>query len=271
MRWCTVAQLLCWCVLLSPVSAVEVAPWLSRPYEIFAELENKGLYYRRLSSKESCRQPAFDYLMDLSLQASNKEGWNGALALGLGTATERGFATNDIRGMVRRQLSDDVVGNLISSVAGATVGYTFPHGRRDIGVFFPEGLFCELHLSLGKEVTEASSWLWRTWAFVAVGQALHGSPWLRGRLALEGNFCDSLHSSLFLDCAYAFGNSRLHPCHFSGYGSLAYRSLDLFLQLRYFYESGAYVTFRVGQRLLGCQAPRDATFCAFAFTYPFGL
>lgn len=260
------------CTSLSLLGGLEYSPWFSRIYEIHPEIAYRGQGYREIASGDGdCHYPSSDQFVTASTTLTFSQMWNGGVAFTLAKTPRRSFGLSDVELLVRYQLSDDVIGDFVSSTVGVTALYNFPQSRRDLSLFNHGSGGGELHFTVGREWSQGSLWVGRLWGLVAFGATNVGSPWWRSLLMGEINSDNRYQAALFLTALHGLGDCPLHLCHFRGYGPVGYRVIGLGTRFRYYWDDGSFLTFCYQHRLVAHQAPKDVDEVTLAFCYPFGL
>lgn len=264
--------LLCLCLLFPFfVQGTQLQPWLPR----YLELQPKASYlyqaYNSVSTGERHRhRKDRDHFLNLSLSTACAV-YGIEVETDLGATRHRKFTFSDLALTGRYQFLDDVIGDPVSVIGGLTIAQVFRLARNDISNFYHGGIQGEAHVSVGKEWQCWNFWRSRLWGVGVFGVADIGSPWLRFDFGWEYNWWDINQIGLYLKSRGGFGGRDLKIHHFSGYGPVAYRVIDISFEARHHFESGFIVGCGAGYRILAKNCPRCVCFLSANLLYPFGL
>lgn len=264
-----------WVAACLPFSAgaLEVQPWFGDVYEFHF----LGSYsYSRFNSFQNSDPPFHSTfqanLLYFGLDFSPSPVWSidGDIQFADTTQMSFNFRTLAIQG--RYLWLDDIVGDPISFATGASARATTSHALHDISCPSHANLDVELNFSLGKELEASDRWLFRLWAFGAVGQASRGSPWVRGILAVETNIDDQHKWAIFAEGINGYGrHTTVDVSHFDGYGKVREKAIDL--SIRYGYRMGVWGTLRAEytRRVLAKTAPQYVNTFMLSWLLPFSF
>ena len=164
---------------------------------------------------------------------------------------------------------NDIIGDPLSVVAGVTLTKAFSHSVKDPSSFHHGRIEAEFLVSAGRETSVEALWSTRWWGVLGLGIADHGSPWIRGELAWEKNWCDQQQLRLFVNTLWGLGRDNLHPCHhFHGYGPLNHQSIDLGARYSYVFESGLTLSAGFTRRIYARNFPVRANIVTLSLMYP---
>jgi hypothetical protein len=165
---------------------------------------------------------------------------------------------------------DDLSGDPLSASIGINVRYVRPsflqqpltpyHGPWD---FFING-------ALGKEWSREIYFISRLFGFLSLGQASRGSPWSQLGLVNEWNWRDRhrLQGSLLTYLGWG-AHSLRNLSHFSGYNSIAHRSIDLSLRYTFLWKIWGMLSVEGGYRVYARFFPENFYWCSLSYTLPF--
>jgi hypothetical protein len=271
----TIGKIFCVLSFLSLSSfayAVDLAPWYPREFEFQPELDIRTQHSNDISSTHGdSHHPLHANFLTGSLGVPYYK-WYGQVEVCLAESTQRYFGSDHATVTLRYQLSDDVADaspvSAVISFSGSTVTKralydlsSFHHGKF-------EGI---AQIAVGKEFSSDQFWSSRFWGVFGLGSADVGSPWFHVKLCAEKNYCDLHRLSLFADCLLGMGGNSLSRKHFHGYGSIAHRSIDLWVTYRHDFDCGLNATIGGSYRVYAYNFPKDAYSLSLSFLYPFGL
>lgn len=264
------ASLLLLCTF-STLSGTDLKPWFPRYLEIQSSFTYWHQQYSSVSEGDrSKRWRSQDDFFTVGLEAAY-DTLCGELEATLASTKHRHFGADNIRATLRYQILDDILGDTVSLVAGATLSQVFSQALKDVSVFHHGGVEGELHLSVGRESTCQETWSSRWWCVGGVGLGDHGSPWLHGECAWEKNWCDTQFVRLYGIALGGLGGDSLNVKKFDGYGPIAHRSLDFGAMYRYTFPCWGTLSFTYARRLYAKNCPEKTNSYIFCYDYPFGL
>lgn len=178
---------------------------------------------------------------------------------------------DNIKGTLRYQILDDIIGDPVSLVAGVTVAQVFSLSLKDISTFHHGNLEGEFHLSVGKECPCYDTWRSRWWSVAGIGIGDHGSPWLHGEFAWEYNWCDRQRVRIYAVGIYGLGDENLDVFLFDGYGPIMHQSIDFGAMYRYTFACDGSLSIGYAHRLHARNCPSHVNIYYISYEYPFGL
>ena len=265
---------LCWFSFYPLVGrAVEAQPWFGDVYQFHF----LGAYsYSRFSSFQNAEPPLTSpfqaHLAYLGLDFSPSPVWSidGDLQFADTTAMSFNFRSIALQG--RYLWLDDIIGDPISFVTGANIRVTSSRSLKDISCPSHGNLDFELNFSLGKEFEASNSWLFRVWAYGAVGHANRGSPWVRGAVSLETNIDDQHKLAIYSEGINGYGRHvHVDIDQFYGYARVREKTIDV--GFRYGYKIGVWGTLRAEyvRRVLAKSAPQRVNTFMISYLLPFSF
>ncbi|MEI6531303.1 MAG: hypothetical protein WCN87_00590 [Chlamydiota bacterium] len=257
----------------SLMAASYEAPWLGNPYEFEGELEGALAYYRTINTSNG-RLSYKDYqkLARASLECSLTD-WQFVLEAFAARTAKESFNLISGAFLARYNILNDVDGSAPMSL---TIGFKgdFPKKQaiQDPGLLYSYYCQGELQLSAGKEWSEGPYWQWRVWLLGALGSSTRYSPWLKGKVGIERNFCDLHRLSCYLLGQEGFGQSSFPGIDaFVSYGPLAYRLSDISFQYRYTFRYLASLGIEYTMRLAARQCPANRQAVSLTLNIPFSI
>ena len=132
-------------------------------------------------------------------------------------------------------------------------------GLHDPSLFHHALFEFETSVSVGKEWSSWDEWVYRTWGEVTFGLGSRGSPWLKGKGAIQWSFCPCQFIEGALLAEMGFGGEKFCLHRFKGYGPIQYRAVDLSLGYTYCTECYGDITFAILQRVYSRNGPSGLT------------
>lgn len=252
--------------------ATDLKPWYPRYLEFQSRFTYLHQQYREIDTKVGCiRRGANNDFYTGSLQLAY-DAYCGELEATFSGTRRHHLGPDNIKGTLRYQILDDVVGDPVSLVVGLSLSQVFSLALKDVSVFH-HGLFeGEINLALGQECATWTSWLSRWWGVAALGVGDHGSPWVRGELAWEKNWWDKHRLRIFTDLLFGLGGQRLRLfVPFKGYGPIHHQSIDFGILYRYTLPCDGALSLGYSRRLFAKNCPKEVNFYWVQFLYSFGL
>lgn len=213
-------------LLSSALFATEEAPWIDRTLVPVVGVEVYGETFNALNSngkKISYHGRTVGVNGSIYLATSDL---SAEVEVFTAQTHKRSYSLDAFKETVRYLIFEDALGDPFAWSVGASFTQVFARGFKDPSLLY-QGLFLgEIHTAQGVEVCCTADWVSRVHLLEAFGVS-GDSPWLRGNLGVE-LFSDSGHRfTCSLQGLYGFGDHKLCPAHFDGYGAVAYRLVDL--------------------------------------------
>lgn len=207
--------------------AVQLAPWYENDLEVHLNGAVVFQQYNRLSvGNGSVARASFASFLTGSADISYNE-WRGEFETTLAHSRDHIFGFDDFALSVSYRWYDDILGDPFSLTTGLRLIRATTSGLHDISSFHHGKCEAVANVAIGRESAYLADWLTRYWANLGIGIADFGSPWLTGDLVWEKNWPNDARLTLFTHFLGGFGGNRLNPHHFSGYGPIRHRSIDI--------------------------------------------
>jgi hypothetical protein len=246
-------------------SAWDLSPWFGRTFEFFPKAQYRWQRYHSVETSTGRQKVSgLDHFVDLSLQISPWPIFDAGIALSVCDTKQHHIDLEDTELLVRYQLLDDIVGDSVSAVIGARVIETFSAARYEPGIFNRGSIGGELLLSVGREWSQGSQWLWRIWALGACGCANVGKPWWRSSFTVKANYDECYHAEVFVAANGGCGRQALVVDDFRGYGLVDYSAVDCGGRLHRYFEDGSDIAFMYMRRLYARNTPCHVNQLVFA-------
>jgi hypothetical protein len=261
--------------LLLPLSlfAIEVQPWFGDVYE-FHLLSSYA--YSRFDKVEGAEPPLGKIfqanLIYLGLDFSLSPEWSIDADFQLADTTAQSFNVRSTAIQARYLWLDDIIGDRVSLSTGANMRFTPTHALHDVSCPSHANLDFEANVSIGKEFEATYSWLFRAWAFAAIGHGNRGSPWVRAIAAIETNINDQHKLGLFAEGINGYGrHSHINVNDFDGYAKFRNKAIDL--SIRYGCRVGVWGTLRFEyiRRVLAKSCPENVNTWTIGYLLPFSF
>lgn len=257
----------------SAMHAIEMQPWFGDVYQFHF----LGSYaYSRFRSFQNAVPPLNhlfqSHLAYLGLDFSPSPVWSIDGDLQFADTTKMSFNFRSIAIQARYLWLDDIIGDPVSFVTGASIRATSSRALKDISCPSHGNVDFELNFSLGKEFEASNSWLFRAWMYGALGHANRGSPWVRGVASIETNIDDQHKWALYAEGINGYGRHvHVDIDHFYGYAKIREKAIDL--GIRYGYRTGVWGTLRFEyiRRVLAKSAPQRVNTFIVSYLLPFSF
>ncbi|MFA5250841.1 MAG: hypothetical protein WC371_05490 [Parachlamydiales bacterium] len=248
-----------WFLGQTALFSVELPPWFGNVYEFSFFTKYT---FSRFSKVESASSPLNykenDHLAYLNLEFPFSPEVDLDLDLELMADRAHSFTFRSAALQTRYSFLDDIVGDPLSLAVGINfrgVSKSFTH---DITTFYPGIANFEGTLALGKEFSKDESWRFRLWGNGGFGIADKGSPWVRCKLAFEGNHEEAFRWAFFGEGYHSYGCHRhVNLSHFRGYGSIRAKAIDLGFKIGYRLAGAGVLAFEYKRRVFAKRAPES--------------
>lgn len=254
-------------------NATEHQPWLGNVYEFEWRSSLKFQGFNRISSDSELKKYSSDDLF-LSTSLANvlpDPQLGGELEIIQAWTRKQKGCTDQIKLTGRYAYWDDVAGDPLSITFGLSYIQGFHRSLKDLSSFH-HGLYeSEIFGSIGKEKSLGTVWISRWWMMGALGIAERGSPWLKFHANFEKRFGEQHELKTFFHSLWGLGGGRLHPNHFSGYGSVQHQSIDLGLRYTYLIEFFGSASLEYSYRIYARNFPTYTHQVLAQVLYTFGL
>jgi hypothetical protein len=261
--------------LFAPLAlfCLEVQPWFGDVYQ-----------FHFLGSYAYSRFPSFSHgnpqlnemfqsnLVYLGLDFSPSPVWSIDADMQLADTSASDFYFRSIALQARYLWLDDIIGDPISLVTGASIRATSSTGLRDLSCPSHGNVDFELNFAFGKEFEASNDWLFRSWFYGAIGHSNQGAPWVKGIVSLETNIHDCHKWALFAQGINGYGRHvHVNIDHFYGYARIREKAIDL--GIRYGYRLDVWGTLRLEyyRRVLAKSAPKDVDTFVVSYLLPFSF
>jgi hypothetical protein len=130
----------------------------------------------------------------------------------------------------------------------------------------------ELNFSIGREWSNGPYWTLHPFAYLGVGQANKGYPWINPIFAFQQNFQDRHQYQVFLNGYFGFGGHKeVNIDHFRGYAKIQHRSIDIGGGYRYLFDIWGSITVQYAYRLWAKSFPENVNLFLIRYEIPFSL
>lgn len=260
-------------VLPGVLAGTELAPWFGKSFQIEGRADARYQHYSRVAEDYHPEKwSSDDFILHFSAAVSIFDRWNAEIETSFADTRRRTFAFNDVRLTGRYLVWDDDVGDFASVAIGFTAIFPYKEARKDLSLFYHGGVEGEAHVAVGKSCFCGPRWTSRVWGMAAYGVADLGSPWARGDVHWEWNFCNQHLFDVFVETLWGFGGNNLDlEERFKGYGSLRHQSVDVGGRYAYIFPSYVRLEGEVRRRVHARNFPYNALQVVVGLYYPFGL
>ncbi|HRW58958.1 MAG TPA: hypothetical protein P5048_05030 [Chlamydiales bacterium] len=253
--------------------SLEEQPWFGNVYEFFLLSEYSYSRFKeidRASPQLTKPQNVHNLYFDLAFSPSSA--WNMDLELQCFATPFQDFNFSTTAFQLRYLWKDDVIGDPVSFSTGASLRIVTDQTVKDPDTLMHGEVEFEVNAAMGKEFDFKQAWRQRIWLYGALGQANKGRLFLKGVLSLEGNIHEKHKWALFARANRGYGTERtIDPNHFSGYGKVHYKKVDLGIRYGYRIESVGTLRLEYQRRILNVLTPKDVNRFTIGFLLPFSF
>lgn len=253
--------------------ALEVQPWFGDVYEF--HLLSSYAYGRFNRVQGGFPQLTSTFQTNVwyeGLDFSPSPEWSIDADIQFAATTQMNFNFRTAALQARYLWLDDIIGDKVSLATGFSGRVTSTNALHDVSCPSHANADFELNVAMGKEFEAADWWLWRLWAYAALGHGNRGSPWVRAIGSIETNLFDHHKLALYADAMNSYGrHTHVDIDHFDGYAKIRNKSIDL--GLRYGYRMGVWGTirFEYTRRVLAKACPAQVNNWIFSYLLPFSF
>lgn len=257
---------------MAGLAATEERPWVDDVLQPVPSIQAAYQQFSHLKI-DSCakRYPGKNGLIDGSLLFALTSELSVELEARFSRTHGHAWVFDQGKQTARYVLSDDTQGDPFAYAVGVSFTEVPTIALRDPSLIHYAHFQVEAFFSFGMEWSTEERWCRRIWGLFGSGIGDQGSPWLRQRLIWSESFCPNHYLDLEIMSEQGLSNGRLHPSHFTGYGSVGDRLIDAKCRYHYFIEEGPRVAFEVLQRLYSRNAPAHLWQIQLEISYPSGL
>lgn len=216
------------------LSAVDLKPWFAEDLLPQGEVFYNYQAFNRIDSSQG-NDSLYGYVhrlgFDGSLAILDTYALQAELLASASHVRSFNFEAGSLTG--RLHLSNDILGDALSSIVSVTIRAPLASALRDYSLLYHGLCEWEAALSFGREISCMDHWLSRFWGVVWMGIATQGAPWVGGKIAWERQLCEVHQFELFLEGYGGLGHHALSLNTFQGYGSIRYRGADVGLGYRF--------------------------------------
>lgn len=253
--------------------SLERKPWFADFLETRLVTEIEYNRYRYVDhAKEQFSSASNDKGVLVGLGMSPYMNWDCDVEIEFVNTPRQPFSYGNAAIQGRYLFLNDTIGDPVSLSAGVSVREVSARSVRDVSS--PYHYYCNFELSgaIGKEWDRGPNWLYRSYAWGALGMANKGSPWARSYLAVECNIQDRHQIALFGDGYFGFGNQKeVDTYNFHGYASIHHQSVDLGISYKYRFPLWGSLLFSYERRVYAFSFPQDVNFFFLRYELPFSF
>lgn len=258
----------------SLVFGFEQSPWLDFPYEFHFTTAFAESYYSNISNaiyQESKYKNSFNEHIQFNLDVTTLSSLEAELELEFFQTKATNFTLESVGFEVRKQVSDDIQGDLLSTTIGASFRFVPDHALSDPFVPYQGLLNFEANLVLGKEFDQAFDWTKRGYLFLATGLANQGAPYLKANGVFEMHRMHNLFG-VFLNTYFGFGGrSKIDEKSFHGYGKIQHQSVDVGLRYKYLFDIYGSLSAEFSYRVYAFSFTKNQTVLEIRYWFPFSI
>lgn len=263
------------CLVLTTASlgALEESPWIPQAYVPVLDLKYGYSSYRDVADASvQLDSRSHDQLAVVGLGMATLSHWAADAELEVAHTPRLPWGYRSAGAQLRKQWCDDITGDWFSLTTGALVRVVTTKPLHDVSTPYHGKFNGELNASIGREWSRGVYWCYRLYGFAGIGVANQGSPWVRGKLAYQGNFENKMQLHLFVEGYKGYGDQiHVNTKQFKGWKAYDHRSIDAGAALRFGLRSNGYLTFEFKHRLFARTYPEKVTFFTIRYTLPLSM
>jgi hypothetical protein len=259
--------------LFSSAFSLEKSPWFNEVYEFHFNSKYTYYFYDRVNRAiDQLNQTQNNHLLYFDLSFSPSMQWMVDTDLEFIETPRQNFGFRSVAFQARYLLRDDIIGDPFSISMGANFRVVSNDSLKDVSTIYHAHIDSEVNLSIGKEFAHLEYWRFRIWGFGSVGFAKNASPWLRGKVAIEGNSNEKRKWALFSEILHGYGREdTININDFQGYGKIRQKSIDLGFSLAYKLSSMDTIRFEYKRTLLAKLCPENVNFFSAEILFLFSF
>lgn len=255
------------------LGATEYKPWFGNVLEIDGRAKATANAYGSISTGKGTKHRNWcDTFIELDASLPYREYLTFELEAITEDSSRKGFGMDSLKFTARQKWMNDITAeDPVSLTGGLSAAQVFKPGLWNLSSFHHGGIEFEAHVAVGKEFSCMQFWTSRLWGMAGIGVADMGSPWIKGRVAWEHNWCDFHQFELFVHTLWGLGHNNLHLRHFHGYGPVRHQCVDIGGKYNYLLDNGATIGLEYGYRVYGFNSPKRVSIVSLQVYYPFAL
>jgi len=258
-------------VLIAPLAALEVEPWLGNVWEFrFTPAYTYSRFHKVQNGEPQLHDPYNVHLLALGMGVAPTETSGFDADAEFVDTTKQAMGYRSCAFQYRSEWMDDIVGDWATLTTGISLRGVSRHSLKDISCPYASDLNVELNGALGKEWNRGSVWSVRMFGWGALGKANHGSPWIRFLFSIEGQqeFCHRF--GLYLLGYFGFGAKEFVPVnHFHGYATIHHQSVDVGVRYAYVFNIWGNLAVSYARRVYAHAFPESVNAFTVSYTLPF--
>ncbi len=260
---------------VASLEALPTKPWLPEPYCPGIDVSYTYSSYSKVAeATHQLKSRSHDQCLAGGVGLSTATDWAADLEVEAARTPRTPFSLRSVGAQMRKQLFNDICGDLASLTLGGILRIVPPKPLRDVSTPYHYKFNFELNASLGKEWSKDFFWRVRLYNFLGLGIANRGAPWVRDLLSLTLNREDELHFRAFLLYYRGFGDQmgvNTKTTVFNGWKVIDHRSLDIGFSICKLFGIYGALTFEVAHRLYARSFPEHVTFFTLRYELPLSL
>lgn len=258
---------------LSALHSLQTIPWFYPPYEFHAGGSIEGSFFSNVNNGiNPIGYHSTNLLLEAYLLAPVSDVWEIEAEVEFERTSKTSFNFESVALQVRRQLLDDISYDWVSLAVGLNARYVQNIWLKDVAIPYHNLFNFELIGSLGKECAENFRWKYRTYLYLAVGQANKGYPWIRGGVEFARKILNKSILNAFIKGYFGLGNQTIVNVNdFKSYAQIRHKSLDLGLDYTYLFDIWGSLTLEYSYRVYARSFPAYVNILKLTYDLPFGF
>ncbi|NGX55992.1 MAG: hypothetical protein K1060chlam5_00226 [Candidatus Anoxychlamydiales bacterium] len=253
--------------------SLEKAPWFNEVYEFHLTSKYTYFLYDKVNGAiEQLNTTQNNHLLYFDLSFSPSMQWSIDSDLEFIETPRQSFGFRSVAFQPRYLLRDDIIGDPFSIAIGANFRVISNDSLKDVSTLYHSHVDFEFNLAIGKEFAHLEYWRFRVWGNGVVGFANNSSPWLRAKVAIEGNSNEKRKWALFTEIMHGYGKENTIDIeNFNGYAKIRQKSIDLGFNIGHKLSVLGTLRFEYKRRLLAKLCPEKVNFFSVEYLLPFSF
>ena len=271
----SLSLILCSSVSAGPIllGGLDVSPWFGDFLEFYLAPSYIYRYYPDIESgKNPTNYSSHDQFLRIDLNTMIWPQLDIGLEAEFSNTRKLKWGTESAAIQGRYQFLDDVSGDPITFTGGLNIRWVPSRALRDVSTPYHSDVNVEFSAAIGKEIDYIYDWTYRFYAFLGIGFANHGYPWMRPVLSFEGKFADRHLYQIFAESYLGFGPKQsVNVRKFRGYAKIGHKSIDLGLAYRYKFDIWGSIGLDYSYRVYAHAFPERAHTLMLRYSLPFSF
>ncbi|MCH9811270.1 hypothetical protein K0U07_00735 [bacterium] len=182
------------------------------------------------------------------------------------------FGFESIAPCIKYQLFNDLTGDPVAFLIGASFRYVLDDRVRDVAVPYGGAYNFDFLMSIGKEFDKNGNIEGRVFGLFDIGVAAQGMPWIYVDIAGEAVFYENNWLIVGVDGYYGFGTTtQVNINKHYGWGSIQHNSMDVKLGYTYKFDVWGELAFEYKRRVVAVSYPEELNLFGVSYNVSFSF